>query len=73
VVIDNFGSRAERSDVTNTRIAMRYKIWIPVNWGTLGLKYFDPVKLLPKIYEVAHKGLKRYMFVRRNITFPFIE
>jgi hypothetical protein len=52
---------------------MGYKIWIPVNWGTSGLEYFAPVELLPQIYEVARKGLKRYMFVRQKITFPFIE
>jgi hypothetical protein len=29
--------------------------WIPVNWDTLGLGHFIPVKWLPQIYEVAHK------------------
>jgi hypothetical protein len=33
---------------------------IPVNWGTLVLKYFEPIKRLPQIYEFAHKGLKSF-------------
>jgi hypothetical protein len=27
------------------------------NWDTSGLEYFAPIKWLPQIYEVAHKGL----------------
>jgi hypothetical protein len=37
---------------------------IPVNRDTLGLKYFDPIKRLPQIYKVAHRGLKRFLFSR---------
>jgi hypothetical protein len=37
--------------------------WIPVNWDKSGLEYFVPIKRLPQIYEVAYKGLRRYMYI----------
>jgi DNA-binding ferritin-like protein (Dps family) len=44
-----------------------------VNWDTPRLEYFAPVKRLPEIYEVAYKGLKRYMYIRKTINFPFTD
>jgi hypothetical protein len=45
--------------------------WIPVNWDTLGLEYFTPIKQLPQIYEVARKEL--YKGIRQKISFLFVE
>jgi hypothetical protein len=47
--------------------------WIPVNWDTSGLEYFVPISWLPQLYEVAREELKRYMYIRQKISFPFIE
>jgi hypothetical protein len=43
---------------------------------TSGPEYFDPIKRLPQLYEVARKGLEHiymYMNTKTKISFAFIK
>jgi hypothetical protein len=40
--------------------------WIPIIWDTSGLEYFEPVKRLSQIYQVARKGLKGKRYVHKT-------
>jgi hypothetical protein len=46
--------------IRSVGVLLFYMQRFPVNWDTSGLKYFDPIKRLPQIYESAHNVLKRF-------------
>jgi hypothetical protein len=47
--------------------------WIPVNWGISGLECFFPIKQLPQLYKVAHKELKKCMYIRQIEAFCLLS
>jgi hypothetical protein len=39
---------------------MKYIRWIVVNWDTLGIEHFVPIKRLPQLWEMLCKEVKIY-------------